>query len=144
MPFSDPALRVLEAAVGPNPEGARQLLAILRTASAAVKHKPQDRFGPLGMTVSESGGAVRSHALRGFSRPGLPPEHHAAAETFHREWLAKAFSKAELANELERCLNKLGQPVSPHEGSWQAVASNPERTDPLSRIFPGPISDTGS
>jgi hypothetical protein len=96
------------------------------------------------MMFGESGGAVGSHALRGFSRPGLPPEHHAAAETFHREWLAKAFSKAELANELERCLYKLGQPVPPHKGSWQAVASDPERPDPLPRIFSGPISDTGS
>jgi hypothetical protein len=138
--LSDSARQVLEAAVGLNPDGARQLLAILRTAPAAVKYKPQDRFGPLGMMVNESGGA---DATPGFGRPGLPQEHHAAAETFQQEWLAKSFSKVELANELEKLLKTLGEPVLPYQGPWQTVGGDSDRLDPLSRIF-GPISDTDS
>lgn len=144
MPLSDLARQVLETAVGLNPDGARQLLAILRTAPAAVRYKPQDTYGPLGMLVKESGSTVRSHALRGFSRPGLPPGNRPAAEAFQREWLARGFSKAELADELERCLNKLGEPVLPQGGPWQTIGSDIEGPDPLSKIFPGFFSDTDS
>lgn len=132
MPLSDPARQVLEAAVGSNPDGARQLLAILRTAPAAVRYKPQDRLGPLGMMVSESGAAS---APRGLGRPTLPPEHRAAAEAFQQEWLAKGFSKAELADELERCLVRLGEALPSFDGPWQVVGRSPDGPDPLAKIF---------
>lgn len=140
MPLSDSARRVLEMAVGLNPDGARQLLAVLRTAPAAVKYKPQDRFGPLGMMVRDSGVA---NAARGFSRPLLPVEHHPAADHFQREWLAKSFTKAELADALQRCLRALGKQLAPHTGSWQALRRDPIAPDPVSRIF-GPVSRTDS
>ncbi|HEX6349876.1 MAG TPA: hypothetical protein VF160_10870 [Candidatus Dormibacteraeota bacterium] len=140
MPLSDSARRVLETAVGLNPDGARQLVAILRTAPAAVKYKPQDRFGPLGIMVGESGVA---NAARGFSRPQLPLEHHGAAERFRREWLAKGFTKAELADALESCLRALGEQSAPHTGSWLAFRRDPIAPDVLSRIF-GPVSDRHS
>ena len=135
MPMSDAARQVLAAAVGLNPDGARRLLAILRTAPAAVRYKPQDRFGPLGMMVGESGPA-------GFDRPGLPREHHAAVEAFQREWVAKGFSKADLADELENRLRTLGEPVPPHHGPWQAVRGDPDAPDALPGIFgPRPAAE---
>ena len=140
MPLSDSARRVLNTAVGLNPDGARLLLAILRTAPATVKYKPQDRFGPLGMMVGESGVA---NATRGPSRPRLPLEHHAAAEHFQREWLAKGFTKAELADALESCLRAFGEQLAPHTGSWRAFRRDPIAPDLISRIF-GPVSDTDS
>lgn len=138
MPLSDPARQVLETAVGLNPDGARLLLAILRTAPTAVKYKPQDRFGPLGMMVSEYGGAARNPSLRGLSRPDLALELHGAAEIFQREWLAQSFTKAELADELERCLDQFGEQAPPHGGSWQTIRGDADGLDPLSSIFTGP------
>jgi hypothetical protein len=49
MAMSEQARRALAASVRLNPDGARQLYAILRTAPAAVKRKPTDPFGPLAM-----------------------------------------------------------------------------------------------
>jgi hypothetical protein len=66
-----------------------------------VKYKPQDRFGPLGMMVTDS---VRTDGAPGLSRPGLPQELHPVAETFQEEWLAKSFTKVELADEIEKIL----------------------------------------
>jgi hypothetical protein len=105
VPFSPSARHAVEVAVRLNPDGARSILAILRTAPAAVKYKPQDRFGPLGMMVIAGGQPDRSPVpAGGFYRPSLPPEFHGQAETFQREWLARSFTKAELADALEQCL----------------------------------------
>ncbi len=138
MPFSESAWHALEVAVRLNPDGARSLLAILRTAPAAVKYKPQDRFGPLGMMVIDSGQADRADLpARGLYRPSLAAEFHGQAETFQREWLARSFTKAELADALEHCLRKAGEEVPPHTGAWQSVGWKSEgERDPLSRVFP--------
>jgi hypothetical protein len=120
-----------------NPEGARELLAILRTAPAAVKYKPEDTFGPLGMMVTETGPPAQNPSQRGLSRPGLPPQLHGAAEAFQKEWLGRGFTKAELADELERCLNQLGEEALPEErAAWQTIGREADQPDPLSNIFP--------
>jgi hypothetical protein len=132
------ARQALEKAVSLNADGARSLLAILRTVPAAVKYKPADRFGPLGMMVTASARIQPSAGPPGFTRPALPPRLHRAAERFQREWIARGFTKAELADELERCLRRLGEEVPSHDGAWRALRQSPaDRPDPLGRLFPG-------
>jgi len=60
--------------------------AILRTAPAAVKHKPEDRFGPLAMLVAPSGSAPPvPPEFRGLVKPALPAKFHPGAEVFRDE-----------------------------------------------------------
>jgi hypothetical protein len=141
MALSRAALQALEAAVQLNPAGAQALVAVIRTAPAAVKYKPKDRFGPLGMMVVDRRQAPEdpTSTLRGFSRPPLPTKFHPAAEAFQREWLAKSFSKDELADALERCLRQLGETVSTSAGPWRTIRRNSDsdtHPDPLRQVFP--------
>jgi|GEM_PF-6558420 len=120
--MSGPARQALEAAVRLNPDGARQLYAILRTAPAAVKRKPTDRFGPLAMMVVEAGPrhAVRS-TLGVASRPALPANLHPQAGLFRQEWLDHRISKSALAEAIEACLRRDGQTVPAVSGRWHRI-----------------------
>jgi hypothetical protein len=122
MTMSGPARQALEAAVRLNPDGARQLYAILRTAPAAVKRKPIDRFGPLAMMVVEAGPrhSVRS-TLGVVRRPVLPANVHPQARVFRQEWLDERISKSALAEAIEACLRQDGQPVPDVTGRWHRI-----------------------
>jgi hypothetical protein len=90
------------------------------------------------MMVTESARIQPPAGRPGFTRPALPPRLHRAAERFQREWIAKEFTKAELADELERCLRQLGEEVPSHDGVWRTLGPSPaNRLDPLGRLFPG-------
>lgn len=131
------ARQALEKAIGVNADGARLLLAILRAAPDAVKYKPEDRFGPLGMMVTESARIQPSTAPPRFARPALAPRFHRAAERF-REWISREFTKAD---ELERYLRQLGEEVPSPDGGWRTLGRSPaNRRDPLRRLFPGGTS----
>ncbi len=120
--MSEKARQALRAAVALNPDGARLLRAILRTAPEAVKHKPQDRFGPLAMMVAESRPVSSPPpSLRDFVKPMLPGELWAGAELFQREWIAGSFNKDDLANHIEACLHELGEPIPDVSGSWNVL-----------------------
>jgi hypothetical protein len=122
MAMSDQALQALEAAVRLNPDGARQLYAVLRTATTAVKRKPTDPFGPLAMMVVETGPRRSARSALGvLSRPALPPDLHPQARRFRREWLKKQITKAALAEAIETCLHRDGQPVPEVAGPWHRI-----------------------
>jgi hypothetical protein len=87
-----------------------------------MKYKADDRFGPLGLMVRESGRPDQApFRLRTFIRPVLPRELHRDAESFRREWLAKDFTKAELGNEIDVCLQECGEDIPDTSGSWRAI-----------------------
>ena len=120
--MSDRARRALDAAVRLNPAGAGQLFAILRTAPAAVKRKPSDKFGPLGMMVRDAGDAIESSPLaRTWVRPRIPETLRREAGAFRREWLAERFTKTELANAIEACLSQAGERVPGVTGSCHVI-----------------------
>jgi hypothetical protein len=74
-----------------NPDGAKILVTILRTAPDAVKIKPDDRLGPLGMMITEAARASGTVAgLPPSTRPPLPPTLYRAAERLQREWIARS------------------------------------------------------
>ncbi len=124
--MSDSARRGLEVAVQSNPDGARLLLAVLRTAPGAVRYKADDRFGPLEMMVRESGQNVQVPArLRRSIRPVLPTEFHEAAENFQSEWLRKSFSKTELADEIEAVLREMKEDIPSRRGGWRIIRQSP-------------------
>ena len=141
MPISDPARHALEKAVDLNADGARLLLAILRTAPGAVKCKPSDTFGPLGMMVTEFAQTPPPQGAHGLMRPALPFGLHRAAARFQREWLAGKFTKGELADELERCLQRLGEEVPTLGGGWHLVGRR--RLDSLAGLFPARTPEGG-
>jgi hypothetical protein len=122
MTMSGAAREALEAAVRLNPDGARELYAILRTAPAAVKRKPDDQFGPLAMMVLEAGPRQSARSTLGIvARPALPTELHPQARRFQREWLAQRISKTGLAEAIEACLQRDGQPVPDVSGRWHRI-----------------------
>jgi hypothetical protein len=66
-----------------------------------------------------------------------------AADAFMHEWIHKRFSKAELAQEIARCLRTLDihvrQPAADRSTGWQTIASSTtERDDGLDTFFPQP------
>ena len=122
MTMSEPARQALEAAVRLNPDGARQLYAILRTAPAAVKRKPTDPFGPLAMMVVEAGPKRPSRTVLGVvSRPALPVNLHPRARLFRQEWMDERITKSALAEAIEACLLQDGQPIPDISGRWQRI-----------------------
>jgi hypothetical protein len=139
VPLSQSAREALEAAIQLNPDGARALLTSLRVAPSAVRYIDRDRFGPLAhMVVDAERPGLPPTARRRFKRPALPVELHGRAETFQQEWLARSFTKAELADAVEQCLRQAGEEVPTYSGGWRAVAGGPDSgTDPLGRVFPG-------
>jgi hypothetical protein len=129
MAMSEQARQALEAAVRLNPDGARQLYAILRTAPTAVKRKPEDPFGPLAMMVVETGPRRSAPSTLGVvSRPVLPADLHPQARHFRREWLEGRITKAALAEAIEACLHQDGQPVPEVSGRWHRI--RPKGTGP--------------
>src|SRR6266852_5658579 len=127
--MSEQARQAIEAAVRLNPDGARQLYAILRTAPAAVKRKPTDPFGPLAMMVVEAGLRRSAHSMLGVvSRPALPAHLHPQARLFRQEWLDDRISKSALAETIEACLRQDGQPVPAVSGRWHQI--RPKGADP--------------
>lgn len=122
MPLSDCARRALRAAVQMNPAAAKLLLSVIRTAPAAMKYKADDKFGPLGMMIRESGPSLPAPSrLRSFIRPVLPTEFHRDAECFRQEWLNRDFSKAELGSEIEMCLYECGEDIPDTGGGWRVI-----------------------
>jgi len=120
--MSGPARQALEAAVRLNPDGARQLYAILRTAPAAVKRKPADRFGPLAMMVVEAAAPRSAGSTLGVvGRPALPATLHPQARLFRQEWLDDRISKSALAEAIEACLRRDGQTVPAVSGRWHRI-----------------------
>jgi hypothetical protein len=114
MPMSDEAARGVRAAVTWNPDGAEQLLGILRALPVSVRKKPRDRYGPLSVMLMGmlQGGAPLTVRTIGavrlpVRRPPLAAEELRACEAFNREWLEGRFSKQELADILERELAAL-------------------------------------
>jgi hypothetical protein len=127
--MSEQARRALEAAVRLNPDGARQLYAILRTAPAAVKRKPADPFGPLALMVVETGPGQSARSSVGVViRPALPADLHPQARLFRQEWMEKRMSKTALAEAIEACLHRDGQPVPEVSGRWHRI--RPKGTGP--------------
>lgn len=138
MPLSKCAWEAVQMAAQLNPDGARALVAILRTAPRVVRHKPPDRFGPLGMMVSdrEQSPGARAEGFPNFQRPSLPAKFHQRAEEFHKEWIARRFTKAELANALEDCLRQLGEELPTRSGGWLSIRPESDRNpDPLKSVF---------
>lgn len=129
MPLSEPSRRALEAAVRLNPTAALQLASILVTAPRAIKYKPDDQIGPLGLLVRPAGApAAASPTLSGLVRPVLPVELKEAAEVFRREWITRRFSKAELAHAIRRCLEDMGTDcrsldAGARMGAWRVTAA---------------------
>jgi hypothetical protein len=114
MPMSDEAARGVRAAVAWNPDGAEQLLGMLRALPVSVRKKPKDRYGPLSMMLMGmlQGGAPMTVRTIGavrlpIRRPPLTAEELRACEAFNREWLEGCFSKRELADILDRELAAL-------------------------------------
>lgn len=120
--MSEQARQALAAAVRLNPDGARQLYAVLRTAPTAVKRKPTDPFGPLAMMVVEAGPKRPSRTVLGVvRRPALPVNLHPQARLFRQEWLDDRITKSALAEAIESCLRKDRQPVPDISGRWQRI-----------------------
>jgi hypothetical protein len=129
MAMSEQARQALEAAVRLNPDGARLLYAILRTAPTAVKRKPTDPFGPLALMVVETGPRRSARSALGVvSRPALPADLHPQARRFRREWLEKRITKAALAEEIEAFLQRDGERVPEVAGPWHRI--RPKGTGP--------------
>jgi hypothetical protein len=127
--MSEQARQAIEAAVRLNPDGARQLYAIFRTAPAAVKRKPTDPFGPLAMMVVEAGPRRSARSMLGVvSRPALPAHLFPQARLFRQEWLDERISKSALAETIEACLRQDGQPVPAVSGRWHQI--RPKGADP--------------
>jgi hypothetical protein len=120
--MSEHARQALEAAVRLNPDGARQLYAILRTAPTVVKRKPSDPFGPLAMMVVEAGPRRPARSTLGVvSRPALPAHLQPQARLFQQEWLDERISKSALAEAIEACLRQNGQSVPAVSGRWHQI-----------------------
>jgi len=108
MPMSEEAAAGLRAAVEHNPEAAKELMHILRDLPIGVRHKPQDRYGPLSLLIF---GAPMRWITRDVCLPGkpvpFPPEKLKDCETFNKEWLDRRFSRQELARAIEGILADL-------------------------------------
>jgi hypothetical protein len=134
--ISASALRALAACVRANPDGALQLLHLLRAAPGCVKHKLDDPYGPLALMVRPlPAGAVR---IRG--RPGMfPTELLPGLRDFNREWLARRITKPDLAALVEEMLRRNGVDPTPaaQPSGWRAISGGAAFTsDPLGRLFP--------
>ncbi len=123
MPISRIALKGLSAAVEWNPAAAQLLLDMLRTAPSCVRYKPEDRYGPLGLLLRPVAGKLT-----------LSKENLLAYEVFNRAWLAQEFSKAELADTIERLLAGLGFPKHAPDRydpqGWMKLAPGSDSPDP--------------
>jgi hypothetical protein len=107
MPISAEALTALREATRWNPTGARALLALLEEHPDWVKHKA-DEFGPLHLVLD----AVPPRRLAGpgvdvpYRPEPFPAGFLPACRQFGEEWRQQSFSKAELAQELERIIQE--------------------------------------
>jgi hypothetical protein len=121
MPLSCAAGGAVRAVTAHNPEGARLLMNICRTAPEAVKRKPGDRYGPLGLAL--------------IGQPQPPRAHLRLCRLFNKQWLAGAFTVAELADALEAALAEVSDRLADprrhvREGLWFSLAGRsrtPER-----------------
>lgn len=104
-----------------NPDGARELYAILRTAPVAVKRKAGDPFGPLGLMVVPDSTNPPPSKLRRWMRPALPDRLRAEAAAFREDWMGYRFTKAELADCIAQFLRQMGETVPSVEGPWQVI-----------------------
>ena len=108
MPMSEEAAEGLRAAVEHNPDAARGLMHMLRDLPIGVRHKAQDRYGPLSLLIfgAQTKWITRDVGFPGASVP-FPEEKLKACETFNQEWLERRFSKRELAGAIERILAEI-------------------------------------
>lgn len=95
----------MRAAVTWNPNGARDLLAILREYPAWVKYK-DDPFGPLHILLHP--GSHRRQIIKEISVPVKPAsfldDKLVDCAAFGAEWRQRKFSKGELAKAIEAIL----------------------------------------
>ena len=111
MPMSPEAMEGLRVAVAWNPDAAVDLLGILREAPGWVKYKP-DPYGPLHLMLNPL--IHQRRIAEGISvsvkPPPFPDDKRPAFEAFGKEWLARRFSKQELAETIAQMLTELGKP----------------------------------
>lgn len=109
MSMSEEAARGLRAAVRWNPDGAGQLLGMLRALPISVRRKPQDRYGPLAMmlTATPPTTAVTATVRLPVQRIPLPDADLRACEVFTAEWLAGQCTRRELAEAIAQELAAL-------------------------------------
>ena len=116
MPISAKALTALREATRWNLTGARALLAALQEHPDWVKYKA-DQFGPLHLMLDAV--PPRRQAGAGLELPFRPepfPEALLpACSQFGEEWRHRTFSKAELAQQLERLLQEVDQLGDPSD-----------------------------
>lgn len=96
MVMSDRAFAGLAAAVAWNPDGAVELLGVLRSAPRWVKVK-DDPYGPLHLMLNGPFGG-RGH------RPPFPAERLPDCAAFGSEWRARRLGPAELAEAIDGLL----------------------------------------
>jgi hypothetical protein len=112
----------VRAATAHNPDGAQLLLDICRTAPEAVKRKPGDRYGPLGMMLT--------------GQPPLPGGQSRMCVIFNKQWLAGDFTVAELGDAIEAALEEVSKRRSDprrqvREGFWWSLGGRPRSGDSL-------------
>lgn len=124
-----------------NPGGGQLLLSALVASPRAVKYKPDDRLGPLGIILGspDSGPKVAGSS----ARPRLPAGLVGAADAFATEWIQHRFTKAELAQGIEEALLQLGlRPIvrtTGPRGGWSTLAATRlSRSETLDTFFPPP------
>lgn len=141
MPLSRESSALVRAAVHLNPDGGQLLLSVLVASPRAVKYKPDDRLGPLGIMLAppDSGRNVGSPS----ARPRLPAGLVGAADAFVTEWIQHRFTKAELAQEIEEALLQLGlrpsvRATDPPRGWSTLAATQLSQPETLDTVFPPP------
>src|SRR3990172_2228321 len=116
MSISAEALKALQGATRWKPTRARALLSPLEEHPDWVKNKA-DEFGPLHLildAVPPRGPACPRVDLPYRPEP-FPEAMLPACRHFGEEWRHRRFSKAELAQELERILHEFGQLDDPSD-----------------------------
>lgn len=110
MPFSEKARSGLRSAIEWNPQGAKLLLSILKEFPAAMKRK-DDPYGSLHLILSTAIPTKRVGNIEiidsASAQPPFPERKLEECKSFGDEWKAHRFTKAELAEEIERILAEI-------------------------------------
>ncbi|MBV9228509.1 MAG: hypothetical protein JOZ18_04280 [Chloroflexi bacterium] len=109
MPMSEEAATGLAAAVAYNPSAAQHFMHALRFLPQGVRHKPEDRFGPLSLLINGTRSLVFTEEVT-FpvqDQQAFPQDKLDLCEIFNREWLEGRFSKEELADAIARILAEI-------------------------------------
>ena len=120
MPLSDAARDAVRAMTARNPQGAQELLDMMRAAPEVARRKPT-RYGPLNIVI--------------LGQPPLPPDDARLCERFGEEWLRGDFNVHELADAVEEALRAVtGRRQDPRRhrpGGWRTLAGRPQEPDRL-------------